>query len=342
MTDTASRPILAEAPWPAEGTTRPVRRVALVGIAAPAVATKVSADVAIARPIAPATAVSLSIGAAHGPRLVRLPRLRDARSPQVTPPRQSAWTWSIRSIDPHGSASSSGRSLSRTLPDREPRHPVITLYHCMSARSFRPLWMMEELGRTYELVMLPFPPRALGKSYLDINPLGTIPLLIDGETRITKSAAACQYLCERAAPTVLQVGPGEPDFGAYLNFLHFGEATLTFPQTLVLRYSRFEPEERRQPQVAQDYTRWFLGRLRTLESRLAERDFLCGDRFTAADVSVGYALLLAQHLGLVEHFSPSVKTYWERLRQRRGYLRAQKAQHDAAVAQGVSLSTRLT
>ena len=60
----------------------------------------------------------------------------------------------------------------------------------MSARSFRPLWTPEELGLPYELRMLPFPPRALARPYLDINPAGTIPLLIDGDTRMTESKGA--------------------------------------------------------------------------------------------------------------------------------------------------------
>jgi glutathione S-transferase len=216
----------------------------------------------------------------------------------------------------------------------------IILYHCISARSFRPLWMLEELGAPYELVMLPFPPRAFARSYLDLNPLGTIPLLIHrdagAETRMTESAAICQYLCAINAPTPLQVEPAERDFGAYLNALHFGEATLTFPQTLVLRYSRFEPAPKRQPAVAEDYTRWFLARLRTLERVLATREFLCADRFTAADVSVGYALMLAQHLGLESQFTSAVGEYWKRLQTREAYVRALTAQEVAAVAQGVS------
>jgi len=52
---------------------------------------------------------------------------------------------------------------------------MITLYHCHAARSFRPLWMLEELGLAYELKMLPFPPRMFAKEYLALNPLGTIP-----------------------------------------------------------------------------------------------------------------------------------------------------------------------
>src|SRR4051812_12935759 len=216
------------------------------------------------------------------------------------------------------------------------RKRMITLYHCDGARSFRPLWMLEELGLPYELKMLPFPPRVLAREYLALNPLGTVPLLLDGETRMTESAAICQYLCARSAPTLLQVDPSEADFGAFLNFLHFGEATLTFPQTLVLRYSRFEPEQKRQPVVAEDYTKWFLARLRTLEPRLAAQPFLCAGRFTAADVSVGYALLLAQHLGLDDRFTPAVQAYWQRLQHREGYVRAMRSQREAALAQGVS------
>ena len=195
--------------------------------------------------------------------------------------------------------------------------------------------MLEELGLAYELRMLPFPPRVKAREYLEINPLGTVPALFDGPVRMTESAAICQYLAAKYAPGKLDVGVDEPDFGAYLNFLHFGEATLTFPQTLVLRYRHFEPPERRQPQVAEDYARWFLARLRTLEPRLAGQPWLCAQRFTAADVSVGYALLLAQHLGLAESFTPAVQAYWQGLQRRDAYARALRAQHAAAQAQGV-------
>ena len=184
--------------------------------------------------------------------------------------------------------------------------------------------------------MLPFPPRLAARGYLDINPLGTIPLLIHGNTRMTESAAICQYLCAVSTPTPLQLLPDEDDFGSYLDYLHFGEATLTFPQTLVLRYSRFEPQRRRQPAVVEDYSRWFVARLRTLEGVLATRTYLCANRFTAADVSVGYALMLAQHVGLQVRFTPAVTAYWERMQQRDGYVRALHAQEAAALSQGVS------
>ena len=212
---------------------------------------------------------------------------------------------------------------------------MITLYHCMSARSFRALWMLEEIGLPRELRMLPFPPRVLKPEYLGVNPLGTIPLLIDGESRLTESAAICQYLAVKHSPRALNVEADESGFADYLNFLHFGEATLTFPQTLLLRYGQFEPPERRHPQVVEDYGKWFLARLRTLEPRLAASPFLAAGRFTAADVSVGYALMLAEVLKLDKRFTPAVAAYWQRLQQRPAFQSALRVQLQAAKEQGV-------
>jgi glutathione S-transferase len=90
---------------------------------------------------------------------------------------------------------------------------MITLYHCANARSFRVLWMLEELGAAYRLEMLPFPPRVLHPDYLKINPQGTVPLLVDGETRMTESAAICQYLASLHAPTRWRWSAARPATG---------------------------------------------------------------------------------------------------------------------------------
>ena len=146
----------------------------------------------------------------------------------------------------------------------------LILWHCNDARSFRPLWALEELGLDYQLKLLPFPPRVLKKSYLGENPLGTVPLLVDGETRMTELVAIAHYLAMVYGQGRFTLSPGDRDYGAYLNWLVHGEATLTFPQTIFLRYSLLEPEERRQPIVANDYKRWFLARLRLAEQALSD------------------------------------------------------------------------
>lgn len=210
------------------------------------------------------------------------------------------------------------------------------LHHCVGARSFRPLWALEALELPYELAMLPFPPRVHAKEYFALNPLGTIPLLEDGETRMTESAAICEYLAARHGAGTLGVRPDEPEYGRYLNALHFGEATLTFPQTLVLRYGRFEPPERRQPGLVEDYARWFLSRLKGFGTVLGERRFVCAGRFTAADISIGYALMLAEFADLGEQLPDFAKAYWAGLKEQPSYARALAAERSAAAEQGVS------
>ncbi len=197
----------------------------------------------------------------------------------------------------------------------------IVLYHCKGARSLRPLWTREEMGLEYELNTLPFPPRVFQKDYLGINQLGTVPYLIDGDVRMTESSAMCHYFAERYGPTPLAVPVSDPEYGAFLNWLYYSDATLTFPQTIFLRYSSLEPEERRLPQAAEDYRRWFLGRLKAVETAVADRAFLCCGRLTIADICVGYGLHLATSLGFSDSFGENAARYWEGLQAIPSYRR---------------------
>jgi glutathione S-transferase len=203
------------------------------------------------------------------------------------------------------------------------------LYHCRDARSLRPLWTLEELGLDYELTNMRFPPRTEYPGYLSLNPLGTVPTFVDGELTMTESTGICHYLVERHAPNDLWVDPSDPAYGDYLNWLYRSDATLTFPQTIVLRYTRLEPEARRLPQAVEDYSIWYLSRLRSVEAALEGRDFLCAGRFTIADIAVHFALYLGETLGLHERYKPNCRRYLERLKERDGFQRALARQREA-------------
>jgi glutathione S-transferase len=157
---------------------------------------------------------------------------------------------------------------------------------------------------------------------------------------MTESSGICHYLGITYGPTPLMVDATDPDFGAFLNWMYFSDATLTFPQTLVLRYSQHEPEERRNPQVVGDYAKWFLGRLRAVEAATANTEALCAGRFTAADIVIGYALRLAESIGLARDFGPNVAAYWARLQQRDGFKRAVAAERKAGIEQNVAPRAR--
>ena len=195
------------------------------------------------------------------------------------------------------------------------------LWHCSSARSLRPLWTLEELELEYEVQILPFPPRVFERDYLKVNSLGTVPFFSDGDIEMTESVGICQYLIDRYQRYEFGLEPSHPEYGAYLNWLHHADATLTFPQTIAMRYYYLEPTPEKQA-VADDYSKWYLSRLRRLDSHLESHEYLVDNRFTIADIAVSYALYLGRALKFDQHYKPQTAEYLQRLMERPAFKRA--------------------
>ena len=208
------------------------------------------------------------------------------------------------------------------------------LYTCAGSRGFRVTWTAAELGLDLPMTMLPFPPRARARAYFAVNPLGTVPALVDGDNLLTESSAIAQYLATRFSPRGLAVAPDEADFGPYLDYLHHADATITFPQTVALRFIQFEPQLGLQA-AGQAYADWFGRRLIKADARLQDREFLCADRFTVADIAVGYALHLTRMTRLEQYLTPRLTEYLTALRARDGFRRAEAMEREAAAEQGV-------
>lgn len=204
--------------------------------------------------------------------------------------------------------------------------PAISLYHCRDARSLRPLWALEEMNIDYTLIAMEFPPRYKVEGYLEINPLGTVPTFIDGALTLTESTAICQYLVDKHKDSNIGLPVDHPDYGNYLNWLHRSDATFTFPLTLILRYSRFESPDRLQPQIVEDYTKWFNNRIKSIESALEGKEYLCANKFTIADICVGYALILATSIKVNVQFGPNTQAYLARLLERKAFKAAEAKQ----------------
>jgi glutathione S-transferase len=195
------------------------------------------------------------------------------------------------------------------------------LYTCARSRGLRATWAAEEAGADIDLRILPFPPRYLAPEYLAVNPLGTVPMLADGDSRMTESCAIAHYLASKDGPSELVIAPGERDYAEYCDFTYHADATITFPQTVYMRFVLFE-KDKGLGEAGHAYAKWYWKRLVKIEQRLAGREFLCGDRFTVADICVGYALILSESVGLDEGVPESLKAYRERLTSRAGYQRA--------------------
>jgi glutathione S-transferase len=205
------------------------------------------------------------------------------------------------------------------------------LYTCARSRGLRATWAAEEAGVALDLKILPFPPRYLAPEFMSLNPLGTVPLLLDGDTRMTESCAIAHYLATRGGYTDLAIAPGERDYGAYLDYTYHADATITFPQTVYMRFAIFE-KDKGLAEAGVAYAKWFHKRLVKVEERLNNREFLCADRFTVADICVGYALILAESVGLDEGVPDSLKAYRARLTAREAYQRAFAREEEGRLA----------
>ena len=208
------------------------------------------------------------------------------------------------------------------------------LWHSPGARSSRVLWTMHELGIEHDidLVTMPFPPRVTYKPYLKHNVLGTIPFfesLLPNESHVkmTESVSICMYLAQKYNST-LTVQPHELEYATFLNWMVHSEATLTFPQTVVLRYTKQEVGVA--DAAATGYAKWYIARLRLLNNALADgRQFLCMSRFTVADICVSYALFLGTGLTepksgklLSSFYKPHTKKWMEAMLSRSGWTSA--------------------
>ena len=195
------------------------------------------------------------------------------------------------------------------------------LYTCARSRGLRATWAAEEAGVDIDLRVLPFPPRYMAPEFLEENPLGTVPLRVDGRARMTESCAIAHYLATREGYTDLAIAPGERDYAEYLDYTYHADATITFPQTVFMRFAIFEKDKGLE-EAGHAYAKWFHKRLVKVEQRLEGREYLCAGRFTVADICVGYALILAQNVGLDEGVPDSLKAYRERLTARPAFKRA--------------------
>ncbi|MFT7006773.1 MAG: glutathione S-transferase [Colwellia sp.] len=201
------------------------------------------------------------------------------------------------------------------------------LWHCYNSRSLRALWALEELGIDYDIETMAFPPRHTVEKYKALNSLGTVPFFVDGENseiQMTESVAICHYLGEKyqSANNII-LSAVDTDYGDYLNWLYHSDSTLTFPQTLVIRYRTFAAQDSIQRQTADDYDAWFAARLTRLSDHLLHHEYLCAERFTIADIAIGFSLHLATLLKLDKHFSPQISAYLMRLKLRPAFQRAQ-------------------
>ena len=197
---------------------------------------------------------------------------------------------------------------------------MITVYG--EGRGFRVVWLLEEMGLPYRLRGVDLLHGVENDpEFLAVNPAGFIPAIVDGDVTMVESIAILEYLLARYGPSPLAPGPKDPAFPLYQQFLHLGEAGLAASVYFVSGARNIAPEDQRDNWSARQALDVFETRLTLVTRQLKRTPWLAGAAFTAADISVGYALEMARKnigypLGEVE------QAYLTRLRERAGYRRA--------------------
>ena len=198
---------------------------------------------------------------------------------------------------------------------------MLKIYHTPPSRSVRVVWLAEEMGLPYEAIAVPFggaPPAG----FAEASPLGQLPAIVDGDVAMIESVAIMQYMLAKHGPSPLTVTPSEPDFAPYLQFMEFGEAGLCAMGNAYVA-TRFRAPDGAKENWTNTYVIDVMRkRMGLVEQRLEGRDYMAADRFTAADISVGWGVGIAKYFGIVENFAPRTQAYLERVTSRPAYLKA--------------------
>jgi glutathione S-transferase len=189
-------------------------------------------------------------------------------------------------------------------------------------RGFRVVWLLEEMGLPYRLREVDLL-AGVGDDaeFLAINPAGFIPAIRDGDVTMVESIAIMEYILGRYGPAALAPGAHDAAFPAYQQFLHLGEAGLAAPIYFVSGARHLAPDSERNNWSARQAMDVFTTRLVLVTRQLERAPYMAGDGFTAADISVGYALEMARkNAGVL--LGDAEQAYMARLRAREGYRRA--------------------
>jgi len=199
---------------------------------------------------------------------------------------------------------------------------MLTIYHLETSRSERIVWLMEELGLEYNLVL--FPREATGAApdpFKAIHALGKAPVIRDGETVLAESGAIVDYIVHRHAGGRLAVRPEAPSYARYLYWLHFAEGSLMSLMLIALVLSRV-PEASASPVRARIRER-MKQMLAFVDSELAHGPWFAGAEFTAADVMMVFPFTTMRHF-LDYHLAPyaNIGSYLNRIEARPPYRKA--------------------
>ena len=191
---------------------------------------------------------------------------------------------------------------------------MLTVHFAPNSRASRTLWLLEELGLTYQLNRMDFSPKDLkSDEHRARHPLGRIPVLEDDDISIYESGAIAEYILERHKNGGLKPAPEDPRFPEYLQWFHYCEGMVMPPINTIIVHTLLLPPDRQDETVRGQAERLLAKSWLPVETAMVGKDYLIGD-FSAADTMLGHACIMSQRLGIItEEAFPLLSAYAARL-----------------------------
>ena len=190
------------------------------------------------------------------------------------------------------------------------------LYFAPNSRAVRIAWLLEELGLEYDIEKYSVGDRALRTpEYYKIHPMGRIPVLEDGETRVYESGAIVQYLLARHGKGKFAPSVDDSSFPEYLQWLHYAEGSIMGQVNILVVETILLPPEKRNDVNVNRALKLLKVALGNVDNRLQDREYLTGT-FSGADIMTGHACFGAMKAGAEIDDYKQLKAYIDRLLER--------------------------
>jgi glutathione S-transferase len=199
---------------------------------------------------------------------------------------------------------------------------MIRLHHVPFSRSFRVLWLLEEMGLAFEIIPYSITDGSLrAPEFVAISPAARVPgLEIDGLS-LFESGAIIEYLCETRPEHGFGRAPGDAERPRYLQLIHFAETMASILEQLNLNHLFLRDPSKASPTVIKINTRRLASTLGALEDMLREDGYLLAGGFSGADAMLGFNLFAAPYYVPLGAF-PKLQAYRARLAERPAYQTA--------------------
>jgi glutathione S-transferase len=192
---------------------------------------------------------------------------------------------------------------------------MIKLWFAPRTRAIRIAWLLEELGLPYELERVEFE-RTNTAFFIQKTPFGKLPVIEDNGIVLGESGAIVEYILEQYGAGRLAPPVGSPSRALYLQWLHFAEGTAFPPLGIVIWMTLYRDDAAAHPGLVQDAVERAASGLEYLENHFGSGPWLLGEDFSAADIMMGFTLLAAQTVGVLDARFPTIMAYLGRLLER--------------------------